>query len=436
MPASTPHVVILGGGFAGLYAAKALKRAAVHVTVIDRSNHHLFQPLLYEVATAALSPADIASPIRKILARQRNATVFMGEAQRIDLANRVVHLSDGTLHYDYLVIATGATHSYFGHDEWEPFAPGLKTIDDALEIRRRFLLAFEAAEREADPAARRAKLTFVVVGGGPTGVEMAGTMSELARRSIPRDFRSIDTTTARVILLEAQERLLTAYPPKLSEHAKRDLEKLGVDVRLNSRVTGIDGDGVMIGSERIEAENVIWAAGVLASDLGKSLGVPLDRQGRVIVERDLSIPGYPNVFVAGDLAHVVDPKTGKDVPGIAPAAMQMGRYVARVIAARAADSSSAVKPFHYLDKGMLATIGRAKAVGIVFGISIAGLFAWLFWALIHIMFLIGFRNRLLVMLGWAWSYILFQRGARLITGESALELRRPRMDLETVESET
>ena len=263
---------------------------------------------------------------------------------------------------------------------------------------------------------------------------MAGTMSELARRSIPRDFRSIDTTTARVILLEAQERLLTAYPPKLSEHAKRDLEKLGVDVRLNSRVTGIDGDGVMIGSERIEAENVIWAAGVLASDLGKSLGVPLDRQGRVIVERDLSIPGHPNVFVAGDLAHVVDPKTGKDVPGIAPAAMQMGRYVARVIAARLADRSTAVKPFHYLDKGMLATIGRAKAVGIVFDVSIAGLFAWLFWALIHIMFLIGFRNRLLVMLGWAWSYILFQRGARLITGESALDLRRPRMDLETVEA--
>jgi NADH dehydrogenase len=339
-----------------------------------------------------------------------------------------------------LIIATGATHSYFSHDEWEPFAPGLKTIDDALEIRRRFLLAIEAAEREADPAARRAKLTFIVVGGGPTGVEMAGTMSELARRSIPRDFRSIDTTTARVILVEAQERLLSAYPPKLSEHAKRDLEKLGVEVRLNSRVTGIDGDGVTIGTppqtERIEAENVIWAAGVQASSLGASLGVPLDRQGRVMVECDLSIPGHPEVFAVGDLAHAVVAKTGKEVPGIAPAAMQMGRHAARLIAREVAGALAADrKPFHYIDKGMLATIGRAKAVGIVFGVNIAGLFAWLFWALVHIMYLIGFRNRLLVMLQWAWAYLIFQRGARLITGESALELRRPRTDLEAVESE-
>jgi NADH dehydrogenase len=440
MSSRPSHVVILGGGFAGLYAAKALKRAAVHITVIDRNNHHLFQPLLYEVATAALSPADIASPIRTILARQRNATVFMGEAQRIDLANRVVHLTDGMLHYDYLIIATGATHSYFGHDEWEPFAPGLKTIEDALEIRRRFLLAFEAAEREADPASRRAKLTFIVVGGGPTGVELAGTMSELARRSIPRDFRAIDTTTARVILVEALDRLLLAYPAKLSGRAKRDLEKLGVEVWLNSRVTHIDGHGVIVGvppnAERIDAENVIWAAGVQASSIGASLGVPLDRNGRVIVEPDLSITGHPEVFVVGDLAQVVDARSKKEVPGIAPAAMQMGRHAARIIARETAiqSASSNREPFHYIDKGMLATIGRAKAVGIVFGVNIAGLFAWLFWALVHIMYLIGFRNRLLVMLEWAWAYIIFKRGARLITGETMLDLRRPRTDLESAES--
>jgi NADH dehydrogenase len=436
MSSRTPHVVILGGGFAGLYAAKALKRAAVHVTLIDRSNHHLFQPLLYEVATAALSPADIASPIRKILARQRNVTVFMGTVERIDPITRTVHLDDGLLHYDYLVVATGATHSYFGHDEWEPFAPGLKTIDDALEIRRRFLLAFEAAEREADSDARRAKLTFIVVGGGPTGVEMAGTMSELARRSIPREYRAIDTTTARVILVEALDRLLQAYPLELSARAKRDLEKLGVEVRLHSRVTHIDGDGVTIGAapheERIEAQNVVWAAGVAASEIGGSLGVPLDRNGRVLVRPDLSIDGHPEVFVVGDLAHAMDSSSGSEVPGIAPAAMQMGKYAARVIADEVAGRVSIRerKPFRYFDKGMLATIGRAKAVGLVFGFKIAGLIAWLFWAGVHIMYLIGFRNRLLVMLQWGWAYIVFQRGARLITGTTDLELRRPRTDLE------
>jgi NADH dehydrogenase len=300
-----PHVVILGGGFAGLYAAQRLGRADVRVTVIDRCNHHLFQPLLYEVATAALSPADIAAPIRTVLSRYANTTVLLGKAQAIDVANRVVQLADGSIDYDYLVVATGATHSYFGHDEWSAFAPGLKSVTDAIEIRRRFLLAFEAAEREADPEARRAKLTFVVVGGGPTGVELAGTMSEIARRAIPRDFRAIDTATARVILIEAQDRLLRAFPEDLSERARQDLQRMGVEVRLGSRVTCIDGDGVIVGSaddshasERINAENVIWAAGVQASSIGATLGAPTDRNGRVIVQGDLSIPGPTKKYPA------------------------------------------------------------------------------------------------------------------------------------------
>ncbi|MCI0629352.1 MAG: NAD(P)/FAD-dependent oxidoreductase [Phycisphaerales bacterium] len=426
-----PHVVILGGGFGGLYAAKKLRKAPVHITLFDSRNHHLFQPLLYEVATAALSPADIAAPIRKVLSKQKNTTVLLGQAASIDTANRVVHLVDDVIHYDYLIVATGATHSYFGHEQdWSKFAPGLKTVDDALEIRRRFLLAFEAAEREADPDARRAKLTFIVVGGGPTGVEMAGTMSELARRSIPKDFRAIDTTTARVILLEGGDRLLQAYPPKLAARAKRDLAKLGAEVRLNSFVTEIDAQGVKVGQDRIEAENVIWAAGVQASSLGATLGVPIDRTGRVQVLPDLSIPGHPEVFVIGDLAKSVDPKTGKEVPGVAPAAIQMGKYVASMIAreARGTQSSTQRQPFHYVDKGMLATIGRARAVASIKGFNFAGPFAWLLWALIHILQLIGFRNRLIVMLQWAWAYIIFQRGARLITGNSHLELRRSRTD--------
>lgn len=424
------HVVIIGGGFGGLYAAKALRRAPVHITLIDRRNHHLFQPLLYEVATAALSPADIAAPIRRVFSSQKNVTVLLGTAVAIDTAARVVKLADGEVDYEYLILATGATHSYFGHDDWSAFAPGLKTVEDAIEIRRRFLLAFEAAEREDDPAARRAKLTFIVVGGGPTGVELAGTMAELARRSIPRDFRAIDTTTARVILVEAQNRVLTTYQPKLSEQAKRDLEKLGVEVRLNSLVTEIDGRGVFIGSapqarERIDAENVIWAAGVQASPLGATLGVPIDRHGRVTVERDLSISGHPEVFVIGDLARVIDLKSNQEVPGVAPAAMQMGRFVARVISdeTRNPDQRSQPRPqFHYNDKGMLATIGRAKAVASIKGFKFHGVFAWLLWAGIHIMELIGFRNRLIVMLQWAWAYVIFQRGARLITGPTDMEL--------------
>jgi NADH dehydrogenase len=429
-------VVILGGGFAGLYAAKALRRAPVHITLIDTRNHHLFQPLLYEVATAALSPADIAAPIRKVLSSQQNTTVLLGTVASIDTNHRIVHLIDGSIGYDYLIVATGATHSYFGHDEWSRFAPGLKTVDDALEIRRRFLLAFEAAEREADPEARRAKLTFIVVGGGPTGVELAGTMSELARRSIPRDFRAIDTTTARVILVEANDRLLQAYPPELSARAKVDLEKLGAEVRLNSRVIEIDGDGVTIalahagGTERINAENSIWAAGVQASAVGGTLGAPLDRTGRVQVEPDLSIPGHREVFVVGDLARVIDPKSSQEVPGVAPAAIQMGRFAAKMIGQEARELSAPKRrpAFHYRDKGMVATIGRARAVALIKGFKFHGWPAWLLWATIHIIELIGFRNRLIVMLQWAWAYIIFQRGARLITGATDLDLRCSRTD--------
>jgi NADH dehydrogenase len=424
-------VVILGGGFGGLYAARSLRRAAVHVTLVDRSNHHVFQPLLYEVATAALSPADIAAPIRKVLSRQRNTNVIMGEAIAIDTTRRIVKLADDEIAYDYLVVATGATHSYFGHDEWRQTAPGLKSIDDALEIRRRFLLAFEAAEREADETARRAKLTFVIVGGGPTGVEMAGTMAELARRSIPRDFRMIDTRTARMILIEADDRLLTAYPPVLSERARRDLEKMGVEVRLSSRVTGVDRAGVSIGGEggeRVEAGNIIWAAGVRASPLGAALGAPTDRAGRVIVNPELTIANHPEVFVVGDLAAAKNSRTGKDIPGIAPAAIQMGHYVAKIIRREASGQHDPRPPFHYLDKGMLATIGRARAVGIIFGMRVKGWFAWWMWAGVHIMYLIGFRNRLLVILQWMWAYIVFQRGARLITGAPKMELHTPRTE--------
>ena len=432
-----PHVVILGGGFAGLYAAKALKRAPVHITLIDRSNHHVFQPLLYEVATAALSPAEIAAPIRKVLSRQRNASVIMGEAASIDVKRRIVKLTDGEISYDWLIVATGATHSYFGRDDWAEYAPGLKSLDDATEIRRRFLLAFEEAEREADEASRRAKLTFVIVGGGPTGVEMAGTMAELARRSIPRDFRMIDTRTAKVILVEADDRLLNTYPPDLAERARRDLEKMGVDVRFNHRVTEIDKDGVMIGGpdgERINAENIIWAAGVKASALGATLGAEVDHAGRVIVAPDLTIPDHPEVFVAGDLAAAKDARSGAPVPGIAPAAIQMGKYVGKIIAREtrtpggAPTRAASRSPFHYLDKGQLATIGRARAVGVIFGMKVAGWLAWMLWAGVHIMYLIGFRNRLIVMLQWAWAYLIFQRGARLITGQPKMELHTPRTD--------
>lgn len=422
MAARLPHVVILGGGFAGLACARALRHAPVRITLVDRSNHHLFQPLLYQVATAALSPADIAMPIRSILRRQQNAEVWMGEVEKIDVARREVHLRDGSLSYDYLVVATGATHAYFGHDEWAPHAPGLKTIDDAVEIRRRFLLAFEAAEREADPEARRRLLTFAIVGAGPTGVELAGAMAEIAREVMPRDFRSIDTTTTRIILLEGSPRVLPVYTPTLSEKARAQLEALGVEVRTDAKVTKIEKGTVWIGDEPIAAGNVFWAAGVAASPLGAQLGAPLDRAGRVLVEPDLSLPDRPEVFVAGDLAAVT--QDGKPVPGVAPAALQMGRYVARTIRADLARNRR--DPFRYLDKGNLATIGRGAAVAEIARLRLSGLPAWLVWVFVHILYLVGFRNRLLVMVQWAWAYLTYQRGIRLITGRPTMTLQESR----------
>jgi NADH dehydrogenase len=435
-----PRVVIVGAGFGGLSVANALADAPVEVTIIDRHNYHLFQPLLYQVATASLSPAEIAQPIRSIVRDQANARVLLDEVTGVDTAKKTVRTAGGhSVPYDHLICATGARHSYFGKDHWEQFAPGIKTVDDGTRVRAKILLAFERAEGEADKAKRAALLTFVIVGGGPTGVEMAGTMIELARRGIPRDFRMIDTRTARVMLIEAADRLLQAYPPALSQRAKQDLEKMGVEVLVNRMVVGIDSEGVMIrggnangasSEERITAENVVWAAGVKASPLGATLGAPIDRSGRVIVQSDLTLAGHPEVFIVGDLAAANDGKTGQAIPGIAPAAMQMGRYAARVILAESSGRSNPAqrRPFHYVDKGMLATIGRARAVGLIFGMNVKGLFAWLMWAGVHIMYLIGFRNRLIVFLQWAWAYLIFQRGARLITGAPKMEIRTPRND--------
>ena len=420
---NTPHVVILGGGFAGLRVAKALKGAPVRVTLVDARNFHLFQPLLYQVATASLSPADIATPIRHILRDQSNLEVWLGEAVDVDTERQVVRLADGELSYDYLVVATGVTHAYFGNDEWAPRAPGLKTIEDATEIRRRFLIAFEAAEREADPAARQALLTFVIVGGGPTGVELAGAMAEIARQVMPGDFRAIDTKTARIILVEGLPRVLPAYEEDSSERARRQLHRLGVEVRTDALVTEIDEDRVVIGDgEEIAASNVFWAAGVKASPLGTRLGVPVDRAGRVEVEPDLTIPGHREVFVAGDLARLE--QDGEPVPGVAPAAMQMGRYVAKMI--RRDLKGQDRTPFRYFDKGSLATIGRAAAVAEFGKIHLSGFIAWITWAVVHILYLIGFRNRLVVMIQWAWAWLLYQRGIRLITNDSTMNLHRAR----------
>lgn len=409
-----PRVVIIGGGFAGLTAARALRRADVRITLLDRSNHHLFQPLLYQVATAALNPSDIASPIRRILRGQRNIEVLLGRVTAVDPAARRVDLIDGSVNYDYLILATGATHSYFGHDEWEPHAPGLKSLKDALEIRRRVLFAFEAAEREPDPAIRRAWLTFAIIGAGPTGVELAGTLAEVARKTLASDFTHIDTAEARILLIEGGPRPLPAFTEDLSEKTRSQLERLGVELRTGAMVTGIDGDGVSIGHERIAARTVIWAAGVAASTLGRSLGAPLDKAGRVIVEPDLTVPGHDEIYVVGDLAHVATPDGGGLVPGVAPAAMQMGRHAAdNIIRSLGGQPRS---PFRYVDKGMLATIGRGAAVAHVGPVKASGYLAWLMWLFVHIFFLIGFRNRLIVMFQWAWSYITFDRGARLIVG--------------------
>jgi NADH:quinone reductase (non-electrogenic) len=412
----TPHVVIVGGGFAGLYLARDLARVAVRATLVDRTNHHLFQPMLYQVATAALAAPDISSPIRSVLRRQSNTEVLLGEVVGTDLAARSVELSDGSrIAYDYLVLAPGARHSYFAHPEWESLAPGLKNLEDAGEVRRRILLAFERAEREPDPVVRQRHLTFVVIGGGPTGVEVAGAIAEVARFALRRDFRRIDPRDASILLLEGGPRLLSTYPPKLSDRAKQQLRRLGVDVRTEALVTRIEPGFVHAAGWTIPTDTVIWAAGNQASPLLRTLGAPLDRQGRVMVEPDCSVPGHPEVFVLGDAAAYPHQPGYPMVPWICPAAIQMGRYVARAIrndlAGRRRD------PFRYHNKGQLAVIGRGHAVADLRQVKAWGLPAWLLWVFVHIFFLIGFRNRVIVMFEWAWSYLTFQRGARVITGD-------------------
>jgi len=408
-----PHVVIVGGGFGGLNAARALARRPVRVTLLDRRNYHLFQPLLYQVASAALSPADIATPLRSILRKAANVSVLLAEAETIDFTNRRLVLDRGELGYDALILAAGAGHSYFGHDDWELLAPGLKTLEDALEIRRRVLLAFEAAERESDGAERRALLTFVIVGAGPTGVELAGALAEIARETIARDFRAIDPRQARVILLEGGPRILPSFPETLSKRAEMALSRLGVEVRTGSTVTRITPDAVWVGGEQIRSRAVLWAAGVAAAPLARSLGVPLDRAGRVLVEPDLSIPGHPEAFVIGDLAAFIH-QTGQPLPGLAPVAIQQGRAVADNVWRRLRGEPT--RPFHYFDKGSMAAIGRAKAVAVMGRLRLWGFPAWLAWVFVHILYLIGFRNRFLVVFEWAWAYFTYQRGARLITG--------------------
>jgi NADH dehydrogenase len=415
MAADSPNakVVIAGAGFAGLNAAKVLgNRAGVEVTVLDRLNHHVFQPLLYQVAMAALSPADIAAPIRSILHRKRNVRVLQAAVQAVDLGARKVICDCGEFAYDYLLLACGATHAYFGHEEWECHAPGLKSLSQATEIRRRVLSAFEEAEREADRARQEWWLTFVVVGGGPTGVELAGAIGEMARYTLSRDFRKIDPRRARVILVEAGPRLLPAFDARSAARATRDLESLGVEVRVSSAVTSVAREGVTLGTEKIAASTVLWAAGVRASGIGRMLGVPADRAGRVIVEADLSLPGHPDVFVVGDLAHALDQRTGRPLPGVATVAMQQGIYVARTILAELSGRARAA--FRFVDMGQMATIGRGRAVSEFRRLRFAGHFAWWFWLLVHIYRLTGFRNRLSVMVQWGWSFITFDRGARLI----------------------
>jgi NADH dehydrogenase len=411
----SPHVVIIGAGFGGLSVAKALSRSNLKVTLIDRHNYHLFQPLLYQVATAALSPADIASPIRAIVRKQRNISVILANVSGIDLKRKEVIAEDHRVAFDKLIIATGAQHAYFGHDEWASYAPGLKTIDDATYLRRRILLAFEKAETEADAAERRRLLNFVIVGGGPTGVEMAGAIAELAKRALASDFRTIDPRQARIFLVEAAPRLLTPFDPRLSAAAKRSLEQLGVEVRLNSGVTSADCGGVSLGDERIEARTIMWAAGVMASPAGRWLGAKTDRAGRVIVNQDLSVPDHPDVFVIGDAAHALG-ANGAPLPGVAPVAKQQGAHVARLIELGLQGRS--VAPFRYRDFGSLATIGRKRAVVELGSLRLSGFLAWLLWSVAHIYFLIGFRNRAVVAMNWAWNYLTFQRGTRLITGMS------------------
>jgi len=421
------RVVILGGGFGGLSAAMRLKRAPVQVTLIDRCNYHLFQPLLYQVATGSLSPANISSPLRTILKNHRNTEVLLGEAKGIDAANRRVILSDGTVEYDTLVVATGSSHQYFGHDEWEQWAPGLKTIEDATDMRRRILLAFETAERETDPEKLRMLMTFVIVGGGPTGVELAGALAEIANDTLRRDFRHIDPSSARILLVEGGDRLLPSYPPQLSAAAQKMVERLGVTVRVNAMVTDIRKDLVTVrrgdSTEGYATRTILWAAGVLGSPVARSVaeqaGVPIDRAGRIRVEPDCSVPGHPEIFVIGDLA-LFTHQGEHPLPGVAQPAIQEGHYVAAAIRRRL--RGEPVKPFHYFDKGNLAVIGRGKAVADLNWLRIAGVPAWFIWIFIHLLYIVEFQNRLLIFLQWAWFYFTFDRSARLITGKNPLPL--------------
>jgi NADH dehydrogenase len=420
-----PHIVIVGGGFAGLNAAKGLGGVrGIDVTLVDRTNHHLFQPLLYQVAMAGLSPAEIAAPIRSILSRYRNVRVLQAEVRTLELERNVIVTDFGEVTFDYLILACGARHSYFGHDEWEQYAPGLKNLEQATEIRRRVLSAYEEAERSQSPDDRKRLLTFVVVGGGPTGVELAGAIGEMSRFTLAKDFRNIDATQAHVILLEAGPRILSMFAEPLAARAVRDLAHLGVHVRTNSAVTKIDADGVEIGAERISARTVLWAAGVEAAPLGQAVGLGVDRQGRVPVEPDLSVKGFPNVFVAGDQASFTH-QTGKPLSGTAPVAIQQGRYIARLIRREIAGKPR--QPFHFRDKGQMATIGRSRAIVEIGPLKMAGFLAWLLWLVVHIYYLTGFRKRLLVVLQWAWSYLSFHRGARLIVSKE-WRFHRPEED--------
>ena len=417
-----PRVVIVGGGFGGLEAAKKLVCENVRLTIIDRTNYHLFQPLLYQVATAALSPADIAAPIRAVLHKCKNAEVMLAEVQSVDLNTRVVHAGDLNVQYDYLILATGARHSYFGHPEWERLAPGLKSLEDAVEIRRRILLAFEYAEKISDPAARAAAMTFVIIGGGPTGVEMAGAIAEIARHTLARDFRHIDPSSARVVLIEGESQVLATFPEDLRTSAMKQLQDLGVEVRTGVHATDLTEAGLRVGDEFIPCRVKIWAAGNTASFVGKSLGVPVDRVGRVIVQDDLTIPGHPEVQVIGDLANFTG-KDGKSLPGVSPVAMQQGRHAARNIL----NMIEGRKPqrFWYFDKGSMATIGRNKAVADLRLLHLSGLPAWVAWLFVHTLFLVGFRNRVVVLFQWAWAYLTFNKGARLITRNFQAETRPP-----------
>jgi NADH:ubiquinone reductase (H+-translocating) len=416
-----PHVVIIGAGFGGLEAAKHLANKPVHVTVIDRTNYHLFQPLLYQVATAALSPADIAGPVRGILGKYENIEVILAEVQAVDVAARIVRTGESEIHYDYLIVATGARHSYFGHEEWEKLAPGLKSLEDAVEIRRRILMAFEFAEKTSDPAAQAAAMNFVVIGGGPTGVEMAGAIAEISRETLARDFRHIDPSTARVILVEGEKRVLSSFPEDLSASARRQLEELGVEVITGVHAEKLTEKGLEVAGKFIPCRVKIWAAGNTASFVGKTLGVPVDRVGRVIVQDDLTIPDHPAVQVIGDLANFSGSKDGKPLPGVSPVAIQQGRHAAHNILHMIAGAKP--QRFYYWDKGSMATIGRNKAVADLNFMHISGFPAWLAWLFIHVLFLVGFRNRIAVLFQWAWAYLTFNKGARLITRNFQAEQR-------------